>query len=177
MTRKLQGQYKGNVGSIIGNIYLNPDRKSGKRYNKKIIEIRPGVLKDDYSDLLTKEIERFDTRIGTDVRLNLISEMRKNEDRTKGKQTSIMEGFVYLVKNDVFPGWIKAGMTIDYEERLNTYNSYTPTNNFQMLSVKWVTDRKMFETILLEELGKNAKISRGEWFKIDETEALRIFNS
>ncbi len=175
MTRKLQGSYKGNVGSLVGNIYLNPARQSVKR-RKKIVEIRPGILKDDYSDLLLKENKSIGI-IEYNVRLNVISEMRKNEDRIKGKQTAIVEGFVYLVKNDAFPGWIKAGMTIDYEDRLNTYNLYTPSENFQMLSIKWVADRRICETILLEELSKVAEITKGEWFKINESLALRIFNS
>lgn len=176
MTRKLQGPYKGNVGTLVGNIYLNPDRKNLKSH-KKIIEIRSGILKDDYSDLLGKDIVEIRNTITLDRRLFLIDEKRKNEDRINGTQTSIKEGFVYLVKNVVYPGWIKAGMTIDYEDRLRTYNLYTPDNNFEMLGVRWVADRRMIETILLEELSKVAVKVKGEWFKIDESLALEIFNS
>ena len=46
-----------------------------------------------------------------------------------------------------------------------------------MISLKWVADRKMCEKILLEELSKIAEITNGEWFKIDESLALKVFNS
>jgi hypothetical protein len=174
MTKKLRGSYKGNVGSLLGNIYLNPSKKKTTKYKRKILEVRPSFLKDDYSDLLDKKVTVV---VANDARLNLISEMRKKEDRTKGKQTLIEEGFVYLVKNSAFPGWIKAGMTIDYEDRLKTYNLYAPDRNFQMISMKWVADRRVCETILLEELGKIAEITNGEWFKVDESLALKVFNS
>lgn len=175
MTKKLQGLYKGNVGSLLGNIYLSPERKSLKCYKRKVLEVRPVPLKDDYSDLMNGN--KISKTFTIDDRLNLISSLRENEDRIKGKQTSIEQGFVYLVKNAAYPGWIKAGMTIDFEDRLSTYNLYTPINCFQMISVKWVADRKLCETILLEELGKVSNLVNGEWFKIDESLAIKIFNS
>jgi hypothetical protein len=176
MTKKLQGLYKGNVGSLLGNVYLTPKGRKPS-YKNKIIEVRPGKLHDDYSDLC-KDKELTISFIETpDQRLLTITGLRKDEVRCKGQQTSIEEGFVYLVKSESYPGWIKAGMTIDYEERLGVYNLYTPTKNFQMFATKWVADRRICETILLEELSKIAEVTKGEWFKVDESAALAIFNS
>lgn len=191
MTKKLQGQYKGNVGALASNIYLNP--KNFRRKKKgKILEIRPGRLNDDYGDLYEKVYGKVENgssqsgagNAGNDCvdenltnRQKIIDEFRKNESRLIGEKTSIKEGFIYLVVSPSYPGWVKAGMTVDFEDRLSTYNQSSPLSDFVMKAVRWVPDRRVYEDCLLNELSKISNKVRGEWFLIDENLALRTFNS
>lgn len=89
-----------------------------------------------------------------------------DEIRTKGEQTSAMEGFVYLVTNPCYPGWVKAGMTIDYELRLGTYNTSDPLSRFEYAELAWTPDRRGAERQLLESLQGIAIETRGEWFRM-----------
>lgn len=98
------------------------------------------------------------------------------EIRQKGEQTSVKQGFVYLVKNPCFPGWIKAGMTIDYELRLGAYNISDPRSRFEYLKLAWTQDRRIMERTLLKVLELNAGETRGEWFRIQTQEAIFIFD-
>jgi hypothetical protein len=171
----MKSTYRGNLGILRDNVYICDKRHRNKK--SKIIEVRKSVLMDDYSDLLKKSSELKQEVISSEARLSKINELRKQEIKVHGEQTCIDEGFVYLVANSAYPGWIKAGMTIDYEKRLATYNLYSPDSNFEMLSVKWVTNRRFFEKILLEELSKIAISQKGEWFKVDKEKALLLFGN
>ena len=55
-------------------------------------------------------------------RLQAIRARYGDEIRVRGEQTAAREGFVYLVTHPCFEGWVKAGMTIDYELRMAAYN-------------------------------------------------------
>lgn len=50
----------------------------------------------------------------------------RNSNRSKG----IKEGFVYMISNPSFPGWVKIGSTVDVYERLNTYQTYSPMRDY-----------------------------------------------
>lgn len=99
------------------------------------------------------------------------------EIRTKGEQTSVKEGFVYLVTHPSFEGWVKAGMTIDYEVRLSTYNVADPLSRFELMAAKWVADRRNAEKKLLARLAQTADERRGEWVRIELTEAVKVFDA
>jgi hypothetical protein len=105
-----------------------------------------------------------------------IRKMYANEIKIHGEQTSILEGFIYLITNDAFLGWVKVGMSIDYEKRLAVYNQYDPGNGFKIETVKWVPNRRTAELNLIEKLEKLAYSAKGEWFKIDKEKALEYFN-
>lgn len=107
--------------------------------------------------------------------LNKIKELYSGEIRKVGEQVSFKEGFVYLIENPNYPGMIKAGMTIDYESRLNSYNIYDPYDAFSFIKVKYVKDRRSAETELLKVLRNNSSYNKGEWFKIDKVLALSLF--
>ena len=100
-----------------------------------------------------------------------------DEIRQKGEQTSAREGFVYLVINPCFPGWVKAGMTIDYELRLGTYNTSDPLSRFEYMELAWTPDRRGAERQLMSALQPLAAEKRGEWFRMLPEEALSIFDA
>lgn len=100
----------------------------------------------------------------------------KDEIRTQGEQTSVKEGFIYLVIHPSFAGWIKVGMTIDYEARLATYNVADPLSRFELAATKWVDNRRTAEKQLLERLRQTAEEMRGEWARIALADAIEVFD-
>ncbi len=94
-----------------------------------------------------------------------------DEIRTHGEQTSVREGFVYLVTHPCFEGWVKAGMTIDYELRMTAYNVSDPMSRFALVAARWVADRREAERRLLYALSEHAKEMRGEWARLELTTA------
>lgn len=100
----------------------------------------------------------------------------ETEIRTKGEQTAVKEGFLYLITHPCFDGWLKAGMTIDFEMRLATYNVADPLSRFEFSAIKWVSDRRQSEIKLLANLSKIAVEVRGEWFRLDLGTAKAFFD-
>lgn len=98
-----------------------------------------------------------------------------DEIRQRGEQTSAREGFVYLVIHPCFEGWVKGGMTIDYEQRLGMYNTSDPLSRFEYAELTWVPDRRQAERVLLASLQEIADETRGEWSRIGLQDALRVF--
>ncbi len=86
------------------------------------------------------------------------------------------EGFIYLIKNPAYEGWIKCGMTVDCGDRLKSYNGYDPTCRFSFIATKRVDDRRKAERLLLKEAKSKADLQNGEWFKLDEETCLEIFD-
>jgi len=119
--------------------------------------------------------------VGTEsVQLKVIlADIRRrygDEIRQRGEQTIAKEGFVYLMTNPCFPGWIKAGMTIDYELRLGTYNTSDPLSRYEYAELVWTPDRRDAERQLLTALERIAAETRGEWFRMQLQEAMSIFD-
>lgn len=100
----------------------------------------------------------------------------ETEIRTKGEQTAVKEGFLYLITHPCFDGWLKAGMTIDFEMRLATYNVADPLSRFKFSAIKWVDDRRQAEIKLLARLSDIAIEVRGEWFRLDLGTAKAFFD-
>lgn len=98
------------------------------------------------------------------------------EIRSRGEQTTVKQGFIYLVKNPCFTGWIKAGMTIDFELRLGTYNTSDPLSRFEYVKLAWTQDRRISERALLKALQLNSEETQGEWFRIRIQDAIFIFD-
>ncbi|AVP58422.1 hypothetical protein C7H73_12600 [Pulveribacter suum] len=125
----------------------------------------------------TGEIDGVSSKL---VQLNLILEdirRRYSEEiRNKGEQTNVREGFIYILISPCFPGWVKAGMTIDYDLRLGTYNTSDPLSRFKYVELAWTSDRRGAEQHLLAALQHAAAESRGEWFRLTLEEAVSIFD-
>jgi hypothetical protein len=123
-----------------------------------------GMKVKDMSDSLNAILAAIRIRYGEEI-------------RQKGEQTSAKEGFIYLVKNPCFPGWLKAGMTIDYELRLSTYNTSDPLSRFEYVKLVWTPDRRESERTLLNALQQIAEKRRGEWFSMQRQDALFVFEN
>lgn len=153
---------------------------SGQRSNMRIIaaSIEPPtieVVKELYPNLGGYKAERM---------LNEVKKLRKKmseitglEDGISGIRNSKGDGIIYLVENEMYPGWIKCGMTVNMSNRLNSYNCYDPLKRFRIITEKSVSNRRKSEAFLKRELESVSSLSNGEWFRIEKEQALKIFNN
>jgi len=89
------------------------------------------------------------------------------------KYESSVEGQVYVVVNPNFPEWVKVGMAIDAEDRLNNYQTSSPFRDY-VLNYKWnVSDRRAAESESHTELHKLYE-RRSEWFKCTPEQAQEV---
>lgn len=98
-----------------------------------------------------------------------------NGVKVEGLRDSKGKGFIYLVVNDLFTGWVKAGMTVNIETRLRAYNNGDPLKRYFVLQYKEVPDRRKSETLLKYNLSQRANDISGEWFKLDQDLAIQLF--
>ena len=85
-------------------------------------------------------------------------------------------GYMYIVKDSVFPDWVKVGRTVDPKKRLQAYNSDKPfpTSRYVNMS-KCFGDVIEVERVVLEkmyELASPSTASR-EWFEIKHLSTLQ----
>jgi hypothetical protein len=89
------------------------------------------------------------------------------------KYESSVEGQVYVIVNPNFPEWVKVGMAIDSEDRLNNYQTSSPFRDY-VLNYKWnVSDRRAAESESHTELHKLYE-RRSEWFKCTPEQAQEV---
>jgi hypothetical protein len=82
-------------------------------------------------------------------------------------------GYVYIIYNPSFKGWVKVGCALDANDRLAAFQTASPHRNFKL---RWAmdTDNKLSaEEEAHAELAKHAK-RKGEWFKIQPHKARKI---
>ena len=84
------------------------------------------------------------------------------------------EGYVYIIANPSFDGWLKIGMAIDAEDRCNGYQTSSPHRDYKLLYSRRFNDRRKAETKTMRELKKIVKEHNGEWFKTDRNTAQEI---
>jgi hypothetical protein len=166
-------KYIGNIGNLLNSIYVRdklPKSRRKRTFGKK-------TSKNSHKNREKNALPIADNSVNVNSKLFEIRTNLNNEIKNKGKQTEIKEGFVYIVVNPVFSGWIKAGKTTDFEKRLSSYNVGDPFTNYQMKYVKWVKNRTEAEETLLRVLKFKSEDTKGEWFKINESVAKEIIDS
>lgn len=89
------------------------------------------------------------------------------------KYESSVEGQVYIIVNPNFPEWVKVGMAIDAEDRLNGYQTSSPFRDYT-LKYSWdVNNRRAAESEAHSGLQKLYE-RRSEWFKCTPEQAQEI---
>lgn len=89
------------------------------------------------------------------------------------KQETVKEGYVYAITNPAWPEWIKIGMAIDAEDRLNGYQTSSPMRDYSLLHYIYSDDRSVTERAahkLAAKLGERSN----EWFKITHEQVIQI---
>jgi hypothetical protein len=76
-------------------------------------------------------------------------------------------GYLYIVTNPMFVGWIKIGTTWNLKERLHVYQTSDPFRNYKL---EYSLHHPLFreaEKKIKEVMKHFALEIRGEWYKID----------
>ena len=89
------------------------------------------------------------------------------------KYETSVEGQVYVIVNPNFSEWVKVGMAIDSEDRLNGYQTSSPFRDYALVSSWDVNDRRAAETEAHVELQKLYE-RRSEWFKCTPEQAQEV---
>ena len=89
------------------------------------------------------------------------------------KYETSVEGQVYVIVNPNFSEWVKVGMAIDSEDRLNGYQTSSPFRDYALVSSWDVNDRRAAETEAHIELQKLYE-RRSEWFKCTPEKAQEV---
>lgn len=91
------------------------------------------------------------------------------EDAWSHKQMDAMcnKGFIYLVTNPAWPGWVKCGMAVDPLDRVNSFQTASPFRDFELLVYEQVNDRRSAESRAHKLLKKYSSGQRNEWFQIE----------
>jgi hypothetical protein len=90
------------------------------------------------------------------------------------KYNTTTEGYVYIVSNPAYEGWIKVGKAIDARDRLKSYQTSSPFRNYILEYSKFFNNRNSTEKIAHHNIGKIAEETRGEWFRANKYEAMVI---
>jgi len=86
------------------------------------------------------------------------------------KYKTSTQGQVYIVYNENFPEWVKVGMAVDAEDRLNNYQTSSPYRDYVLYYKYDVNDRRKAESEAHRVLNKRYE-KQGEWFKCTVEEA------
>lgn len=89
------------------------------------------------------------------------------------KYEIVVEGQVYVITNPHFAEWVKVGMAIDSEDRLNGYQTSSPFRDYMLFSFVDVNDRRQAEAAAHAELEKLYE-RKGEWFKCTPQQAREV---
>lgn len=89
------------------------------------------------------------------------------------KYETSVEGQVYVIVNPNFSEWVKVGMAIDSEDRLNGYQTSSPFRDYALVYSWDVNDRRAAETEAHIELQKLYE-RRSEWFKCTPEQAQEV---
>jgi len=91
--------------------------------------------------------------------------------------STIKEGYVYVITNRAWPEWVKIGMAIDAEDRLNGYQTSSPMRDFVLEHSVASNDRRKSEKEAHTRALPLATDCKGEWFKMSVKQAITILDS
>ena len=89
------------------------------------------------------------------------------------KDANVKEGYVYVITNPAWPEWVKIGMAIDAEDRLNGYQTSSPMRDYELIHAVYFDDRNKAERDA-HKVAERKGDRQGEWFKITEEQALEV---
>ncbi len=76
-------------------------------------------------------------------------------------------GYLYIVTNDAFPGFVKVGCTENLDARLHVYQTSDPKRGYKMVFNIPHPDCFAAEKRIKETMKMFAKSMKKEWFEVD----------
>jgi len=92
------------------------------------------------------------------------------------RRVDITNGYIYILRDSTFPGYVKVGMTRDLHRRYKEYNQNKPYNTAEFVAVSEIFDnvlkveKKILEVLVREIQPIGAKL---EWFEAEHEERIR----
>lgn len=78
-----------------------------------------------------------------------------------------MSGYLYIISNENFPGWIKVGVTKDLKNRLHTYQTASPYRNYVLEYSLFHPEYLQAEKQIKETMKYFAKSIKNEWYEVE----------
>ena len=95
----------------------------------------------------------------------------------QSEASNIKEGWVYVITNNAWPEWVKIGMAIDAEDRLNGYQTSSPYRDYVLEHSVYSNERRKAEQKAHTRAAKIASEVNGEWFKLTVQQAIEVLNN
>jgi T5orf172 domain len=76
-------------------------------------------------------------------------------------------GYLYIIVNDAFPGWVKVGTTTNLNERLHVYQTGDPFRNYRIVYSLFHPEFRQAEKKIKETMKRFAGEIKGEWYRVD----------
>lgn len=125
------------------------------------------------SKIVPKQMEEFDQEL---------DEIRKERDAIlatlNNKQCGIKKGYLYLLTNPAWPGYIKIGKALDYKKRVGGYQTGSPFRDYIIHYKSKVFDDRAKAENLLEKILEPAAVfpdEDNEWYKQEVDKGIEIF--
>ena len=81
-------------------------------------------------------------------------------------------GYVYVITNTAWPEWVKVGMAIDADDRLNGYQTSSPFRDYELQYSVYCEDRRKLEGKAHKAVEVIASDRNNEWFKASVEDAI-----
>lgn len=173
MAKKQRQSSRGYISPLWGtSMYLTPANKESASWRRR--RQRLGKIKKvpeeagTSSPPSTPSIEEY---------LAYTRQQRSKNAGDPGTQTTFTGGFIYIASNPAWSGCLKIGMAVDYETRLDTFQTYSPYRDYALRYVVPVSDRDVAEQRVKDALASyriNHDREDDEWFNIGLQAAIEI---
>jgi hypothetical protein len=77
------------------------------------------------------------------------------------------QGYLYIITNDAYPGWVKVGTTANLTERLHVYQTGDPLRRYIIQYSLHHPKYKEAEKKIKEVMKNFALEIKGEWYLVD----------
>jgi hypothetical protein len=79
----------------------------------------------------------------------------------------VKSGYLYIIINEAFPGWVKVGTTMDLTSRLHTYQTGDPFRRYKVVFSLQHPEYREAEKRIKETMKHFALSIKGEWYEVD----------
>lgn len=93
------------------------------------------------------------------------------------KEDATQEGYVYIITNPAWPGWVKIGMAEDVQDRVNQFQTSSPHRDYEIQHSVYTSNRREAEKLAHRLAKKKSTKNKKEWFLISLELAIEILNS
>ena len=97
--------------------------------------------------------------------------LRKKAEQINKSYYKPKQGYVYIITNPNFNGWIKVGCALNAEDRLKSFQTGSPYRDYELKWSTWSEDKLDTESKAHEELSKHGE-RRNEWFNMPVHKAI-----